>query len=277
MCRRNTVHLIGWLLVALLLSSQSAGAEQERDRFDVLGIRMGDHFDKVRDVYADHFPPAFTHTVQADLGSIHGTTLRGLSYRAALLGTRIQLARPPRYNESPGMEVLFSAPPNEPKAVAINRQVLLDQPISAARLRQMLVEKYGPYLVESPPGPTGGRQRQREWVLLSWSSDAEGRPQSARDARHCSSEWVNVGGLRWLRDRPSGINDGHARCGFTFVVLMPVGDAITRYSTYVHDANLNRELNARSIAYSRAEAERINAERARQEREALERAPGPPL
>lgn len=258
---------LGLLLGSLfLLVGQGAAADAER--FDVLDIRLGDHLDSVMPKFRELFPPAWIQRTTDDLGRINGSLLQGLSYFDGVVGnerSRSQRARRGASNDA--LEVRTLAPPNEPLVVALSQIVSLETPILASRLRELLEEKYGPMLIEASDMPRRGQQ------VWSWARDTEGRPLDVPGVRAC------VHGQRlpqWIRNRPNNLGQA-PQCGFVFAVSLAAQEYISAYDVLLYDANMIRAGNVRSIAYSRAEAEKIAAERARREREAAERAAGPPL
>lgn len=249
-------------------STKDKVAAAIHDRFDVLDIRLGDHLDSLMPKFRERFPPAFIQRTSDDLGRMNGSLLQGLSYFDGVAGSerrRSQRAQPGAANDS--LEVRTLAPPNDPLVVALNRIVSLEQPMLASRLRELLEDKYGPMLGEFREMP---RRGQRVW---SWARDTEGRPLDPAGVRAC------VHGQRqpqWIRNRPDNLGQA-PQCGFVFAVSLSEQEYIAGYDTLLYDANMIRAGNARSVAYSRAEAEKIAAQRAQQERDAAERAAGPPL
>ncbi|MCC5886955.1 MAG: hypothetical protein JJT88_11035 [Gammaproteobacteria bacterium] len=256
------------LLLACLLVLTAHGASAEVDRFDVLDIRLGDHLDSVLPKFRERFPPAFIRRTSDDLGRVDGSLLQGLDYFDGVIGserrTGVGAQRGPA-NDS--VEVRTLAPPNDPLVVALIRKVSLETPILASRLRELLENKYGPMLISVSEVPRRGQQ------VWSWARDTEGKPLSIAGVRAC------VFGQRqpqWIRNRPEHFGQ-QSHCGFVFAVSLSEQEYIVGYETLLYDANMIRAGNARSVAYSRAEAEKIHAERAQAEREAAERAAGPPL
>ncbi len=238
------------------------------DRFDVLDIRLGDHLDNVIPKFRERFPPAFIQRTTDDLGRIRGSLLQGLSYFDGVTGSeRRRSQRPQRGSANDALEVRALAPPNDPLVVALSRIVSLEQPMLASRMRELLEDKYGPMLGEFRDLPRRGQQ------VWSWARDTEGRPLDAPGVRAC------VHGQRqpqWIRNRPDNLGQA-PQCGFVFAVSLSEQEYIDGYDTLLYDANMIRSGNARSVAYSRAEAEKIAAARAREEREAADRAARPPL
>lgn len=262
---------LAFLLVALLSPLVQADESQP----DILGIRLGDTFDTVATRLREHYPPAFIQEVSGDIGSIEGSLLKGLPYRGQVSAAMDRHGRARHGAGGADTIVIYGlAPPNDGQVAIVYRRVNLQQPLPAATLRNMLEEKYGPPLVEDAGNSRSGGQRYRLFQMLSWSRDAGGQPLAAESARRCSAE--RTGSLLSLQMRPDGYGK-HSDCGFTLAVFLQQGEHVQQYSTLLYDANMIRAGNARTVAYTRAEAERIAAGRADQEREAAARAERPKL
>ncbi len=257
------------LLLTVLLS-QLALAEEPR--YDVLGIRLGDTFDTVAARLREHYPPAFIQEVPGDIGNIEGSLLQGLPYRGQVSAALNRHGRPRHGTGTDTIVIYGLAPPSDGQVAIVYRRVNLQQPLPAAALRQMLEEKYGPPLVEDAGDGRGGGHQYRLFQMLSWSRDVRGQPLAAEAARRCSAE--RTGNLLSLQMRPDSYGK-HSHCGFTLAVFLQQDEHVQQYSTLLYDANMIRAGNARTVAYTRAEAERIATERADQEREAAARAERP--
>ncbi|QIB66703.1 hypothetical protein [Kineobactrum salinum] len=264
----------GSSLVLLLTVLLSQLVQAEESRPDILGIRLGDTFETVAARLRAHYPPAFIQEVPGDIGNIEGSLLQGLPYRGRVSAA---LNRHGRARHGAGTDTIVAyglAPPSDGQVVIVYRRVNLQQSLPAATLRQMLEEKYGPPLVEDAGDSRGGGQQYRLFQMLSWSRDVGGQPLAAEAARRCSAE--RTGHLLSLQMRPDSYGK-HSHCGFILAVFLEQGEHVQQYSTLLYDANMIRAGNARTVAYARAEAERIAAERADQEREAAAGAERPKL